>query len=256
MKTRGQVLRRLTDEGIVFFRKPHQTKKLSKHASTLWRKMRKISQKKNIDNWTGLHNVKLTDSNGKVRPFGAEIQKALRDHLAGLQKYRCCYCRRWLQNIAYARPVEHILPRDTYPRFSLHYWNLAAACHDCNHHKKNHPWGSWNKRRYPSPDCVPDFFHPKFHNYDAHIRYVRVETNSISVAVYLGLSPQGRQLCRDLLRFISQVDALVHNNRRMSEAIGKIQAYGSKRENRNATQHLDEFLDALNGAVHGLARGR
>ncbi|RAS25888.1 HNH endonuclease [Paraburkholderia bryophila] len=256
MKTKSQRLRQLADEGKVFFKTPHGTKKLSKSAKKLWRRERKISEKGNVDRWAALRDVKLTKSNGKSRSFGVEIQKALRDHLARLQKNRCCYCRRWLQNIAHARPVEHIFPRDTYPRFSLHYWNLAAACHDCNQHKTNHPWGSWHKQRYPSPECITDFFHPKFHDYDAHIRYVRVETNSISVAVYLGLSPQGRQLCRDLLGFISQVDALVNNNRRMSEAIVKIQDYGGKSENRMATQHVDEFLGALNSAVHRLARRR
>ncbi|WP_091789297.1 HNH endonuclease [Paraburkholderia steynii] len=203
-----------------------------------------------------MRSVKATNTKGKPIDFGVQIQKALRDHLAQLQKNRCCYCRRWLQNIAYARPVEHVLSRDEYPRFSLHYWNLAAACHDCNHRKSSHPWGTWHKHGYPSPRCIKDFFHPRFHDYDAHIRYVRVETNTISVAVYLGLSPQGRQLCRDLLGFISKVDALVHNNPRMSNAITKIQGYGGKNENRVATQRVDEFLDALNGAVYRLALKR
>ncbi|WP_321937997.1 hypothetical protein [Paraburkholderia sp. J8-2] len=256
MKTKSQRLRQLAEEGQIFFSTPHEYQYLCVSARTLWRRERKISQRQNLDRWSALRSVNAVNTKGNPVPFGAQIQKALRDHLVQLQKNRCCYCRRWLQNIAHARPVEHILSRADYPQFSLHYWNLAAACHDCNHRKSNFQWGTWRKRRYPSPECIKDFFHPRFHDYDAHIRYVRVETNTISVAVYLGLSKQGRQLCRDLLGFISEVDALVHNNRRMSDSMAKIQAYGGRNENRVATQRVDEFLDALNGAVHRLVRKR
>ncbi len=128
------------------------------------------------------------------------LKTLLRDQLKGRQEPRCCYCKRWLINNAHASPIEHVLPRDSYPQFAIRTRNLAIACNDCNAMKTNDDWGksSGPHTRYPLPASM-SFFHPYYHRYDDHIRFLRMETNRQELISYQGLTPQGRHLCTALL---------------------------------------------------------
>lgn len=130
----------------------------------------------------------------------ADLKKALRQALKDRQEPRCCYCKRWLLNQAAAAPIEHVLPRHTYPTFALRARNLAIACVDCNTLKGKCDWGNFPKPhlRYPSGEELT-FFHPRFHDYDVHLRFARMETNHYEYVIYKGLTPQGRHLCSELL---------------------------------------------------------
>ncbi|NBB33345.1 hypothetical protein Q1W70_23240 [Pseudomonas kielensis] len=158
----------------------------------LVRELISAAKNKEKDVW-----ARLGDTDNAV---SKNLKAILRDHLKARQEPRCCYCKRWLINNAHASPIEHILPRDDYPQFALHTRNLAIACNDCNAMKANDDWGKSTgpHERYPLPAAM-SFFHPFYHRYDDHIRFVRMETNRQELVTYQGLTPQGRQLCTALL---------------------------------------------------------
>jgi uncharacterized protein (TIGR02646 family) len=235
-----------------FLSQAHQRKKLRTEARQIWESEYAHSTKHNLDRWNNLRNHTIKTEKDEDRAIGGEIIGALRTHLARLQGNRCCYCRRWLQNIAHARPIEHIFSRDDYPQFSIYYKNLAVACRDCNQEKSNKKWGSLSKAALEYPTVVDDFFHPRLHLFDGHVRYIRVETNSSSIAVYHGLTEQGRQICREHLKKISQVDALFKNNRHISEAIERLQAAGDVIDAK-ASRKLQEFIDFIHKGIHRIA---
>ncbi|MFV3368854.1 HNH endonuclease [Pseudomonas sp. NY15435] len=133
----------------------------------------------------------------------ADLKKVLRQALKDRQEPRCCYCKRWLFNQAAAAPIEHVLPRHTYPTFAVRFRNLAIACVDCNTMKSKSDWGNFPlpHLRYPSGQELT-FFHPRFHEYDEHVRFARMETNSYEYVIYKGLTPQGLHLCRELLNLV------------------------------------------------------
>lgn len=258
MSATTRTVEELDRDEAAFLSRPHKSKSLWKEAREIWDEEQKASSENFEDRWSRLAQRTVLKPNpnpkGETRPIGAEIVSTLRRHLANLQGTRCCYCRRWLQNIAHARPVEHILSRDGYPQFSLHYRNLALACRDCNQQKTNQNWTTLDQAAttYPAPDKISDYFHPRLHIFDGHIRYVRVETNDAAVAIYQGLTEQGRQLCRDHLKKISQVDALFKNNRRLSGVIERLQAAGDNPDEAARTR-LSEFVDTLHEAIFRIA---
>ena len=73
-----------------------------------------------IDVWPILDALEDVTALGTIK--GASIKSAFRRRLLELQDGRCCYCRRWLVSTAYAKPIEHILPRRHYlrNRYSRH----------------------------------------------------------------------------------------------------------------------------------------
>lgn len=260
MSATTRTTQEIDNEESAFFSEPHETINLRSQARTLWKNEQKISNDTAVDRWTTLtkYTVRKKEPNPKnnTRPFGKEIIFKLRKHLALLQGTKCCYCRRWLQNIAHARPIDHILSRDDYPQFSLHYRNLALACRDCNHQKSNKKWTNLDKsiKEYPKPESVTEYYHPRLHKFDGHIRYVRIETNDASIAIYHGLTDQGRQLCRDHLKKISQVDALFKNNRQLATSIVRLQAAGEKPSAHEMTR-LNEFVETLHQAIFRISEG-
>lgn len=159
---------------------------------TLLHKLRSAAKAGDKSVWGDLGDVTHTDH--KV------IKKQLRLAIKNRQEPRCCYCKRWLLNHASAAPIEHVLSRDTYPQFALQPRNLAIACVDCNSVKGKADWGKFSGpyERYPTPETM-DFFHPRYHRYDEHIRFIRMETNRQEVVSYHGLTPQGQHLCTQLL---------------------------------------------------------
>ncbi|SIR08497.1 TIGR02646 family protein [Aromatoleum tolulyticum] len=207
----------------------------------LWKQSRRRPY---IDVWPMLDAMQDVTTRGTIT--GAAIKSAFRRRLLELQGGRCCYCRRWLVSTAFAKPIEHILPRRRYPQFSIEFWNLAVACSDCNGAKKDHVWGTIStvRRRYPRPREFTDAFHPRFHRYDEHVRYVRLETNATTVALFTGLTPQGRHLCRTLLHRIAAKETLVENNPALAPAMDQIRSFEVKAEGLRLAK-FDTFREAL-----------
>jgi len=156
--------------------------------------------------WEALH--KLDEKVNGVDLKGANFKKSFREYLEPKQNNQCCYCLAPLQNIAHAKPIEHILPRSTYPQFALHFWNLSIACFNCNQEKKESDWYGFDADRklYPMPGLFSVAFHPRFHVHAEHLRIERLSAGQRSVCVPFGRTPQGRQLCTSLLKHTAAME--------------------------------------------------
>jgi uncharacterized protein (TIGR02646 family) len=232
----------------------HGTKKHVPRTQVLLRKLwTQALSRPFADVWPTLDAMTDVTALGTIK--GASIKSAFRRRLLELQGGRCCYCRRWLVSTAYAKPIEHILPRHHYPQFSIEFWNLAVACSDCNGAKTDDVWGaiSTARRRYPRAREFTDSFHPRFHRYDDHIRYVRLETNVNAVVLFTGLTPQGRHLCRSLLHRIAAKETLVENNPALAPAMDHIRSFEAKASGMRLDR-FDAFREALDQSVMRLLK--
>jgi len=171
--------------------------------------------------------VKLYDHNKDKQSgvTGKLLRKHLREFLENEQGNKCCYCQRPLVNISHAKPIEHVLPRQPFVQHTFNFWNLAVACFDCNHAKSNKFWVNQalaDEAEYPSPKDFVDSYHPRFHIYDEHVRFVRVQTNSVNISLYVGQTEQGKNLCKNLLKTISAKDILLCSNLVLKQSIDKL----------------------------------
>jgi 5-methylcytosine-specific restriction endonuclease McrA len=164
-----------------------------------------------VDVWGELRDLDIPKSDTVDRVEGKKIMSKLREFLAKKQNYRCCYCQRYLFNIAYARPIEHILPRRFFPRFSLILKNLSVACYDCNLKKSDSIWwgGIDPQGEYPEQSQLDLAFHCNNHQYNDHITWVSYATNDFSFNAYGALTTAGKKLYIDLLQDISKTDILL-----------------------------------------------
>lgn len=178
-----------------------------------------------------------------------ELKTMLRTSLKTRQEPRCCYCKRWLLNIAHASPIEHVLPRKYYPQFALRARNLAIACYDCNSLKSDDDWGSFvgPHNGYPSP-MLMGFFHPRYHSYDEHIRYMRIETNQQEFVTYHGLTPQGRHLCAELLSKVVGKQSLKRSYPQLSSWVRALDELGADQESPHRPA-LQVFRDAIDKTI-------
>ncbi|MFI8617289.1 HNH endonuclease [Acidovorax sp. NPDC077693] len=216
----------------------------SVEARAFYREWRKLASSR-AGTWSAIRDAKFTVAGKKSS--GIAIISALRSHLAALQAERCCYCRRRLDGIAYARPIEHILPKDTFNQYTFTYRNLAVACFDCNHVKTNDNWSNWPpaRRRYLKEKSCGGFFHARLHEYDSHVRYLHLETNGAAISVYAGLTPQGRHLCVELLRKSSERTLSVSANPRFSAAMDKLRGQVQQIAATHDDVKLLDFMEAL-----------
>ncbi|MDT3314897.1 hypothetical protein QZR14_26380 [Pseudomonas sp. rhizo66] len=157
--------------------------------------------------------------------------KAIRSHIRDLiekdQRHQCCYCRRPLLNSAHAKPIEHILPHSIFVQHTFNILNLSISCVDCNGKKKDHVWthheGKFRRtRHYPPATAFSDMYHPRFHSYDEHVKFFRVHSNTHCISIYTGLTPQGKNLCRNLLTHISKLEIFVSANSELKKHIDTI----------------------------------
>jgi len=251
--TFAAVRKRLRDELAAYMARPHRTRKHQDPVRKLVHTLFRQSRKGKVDGWLLLEALPAKKGDFAT---ASQLKGALRDQLVKQQGNRCCYCRRWLVNTAYARPVEHILPRASYPQFSLHFWNLAVACTDCNALKSDKVWGLIDPIRlnYPLPQHIGDWFHPRFHDYDQHIRYVRLESNETTVIVYRPITAQGKAVCNSLLRHIAAKEMLIANNPTLSSFVASVNECGDRFDGAKA-QKLREFQDELNASVARMIDG-
>jgi uncharacterized protein (TIGR02646 family) len=232
-----------------YLRVAHRTKKHVARTQVLlidlWKQAR---SRPFVDVWPQLDAINQVTDLGSIK--GTSIKSAFRRRILQLQDNRCCYCRRWLVNTAHARPIEHILPRRHYPQFSIEFWNMAVSCYDCNSAKTDEVWGSISKtsRRYPKAQEFTAAFHPRFHRYDDHVRYLRMETNARTVVLFTGLTPQGQHLCRSLLHHIAAKEALIENNPVLEIAMNQIRNFEAKAEGLSLAR-FDAFRAALDQSL-------
>ncbi|MFB4390537.1 MULTISPECIES: HNH endonuclease [unclassified Pseudomonas] len=212
----------------------------SRNRLDLLLKLRKTARETTDDVWGELSKDEAVNKDVKAR---------LRKSLKRRQEPRCCYCKRWLLNHASAAPIEHVLPRAIYPRFSLRVRNLAIVCVDCNAVKKAADWGKFPKphKRYPSPETML-FFHPRYHKYDEHIRFLRLETNRQELVTYHGLTPQGRHLCNELLSGVVAKRSLWRSYPKLKVWLRTLEELEAQPET-NPRPELEAFRNALDGIV-------
>ncbi|MBI6190160.1 hypothetical protein JEP98_13465 [Providencia rettgeri] len=198
----------------------------------------------NKDVWEDLREESHAKTDDSPRVEGTEIIKKLRRFLAEKQNERCCYCQRYMFNIAYSRPIEHILPRDTFPKFSLVMKNLAVACYDCNLRKTNSIW--WDNidqnSNYPDESQLQNAFHYNYHLYNEHISWLNYSTNNFSFSAYLALTPIGKKLYFDLLENISKTDILFSRNDEIRESIENIKQLNESISDNNK---IKDFISEL-----------
>jgi uncharacterized protein (TIGR02646 family) len=211
--------------------------------------LRKLQAKasKRVDVWEELSAYRKSGNSGVT---GQSIKSAFRIFVGDLQGNRCCYCRRWLLNIAHAKPIEHILCRTHYPQFSLNFWNLAVACFDCNQLKGKAKWGDFDIKRidYPAATDFNDFYHPRFHRYSEHISYERIEKNDICSVTYTGHTPQGMHLCSEMLYIIAARENFSCNIPSLAQAIASLQQFQNRHEAGELTA-LAAFCNSLNTSI-------
>lgn len=156
---------------------------------------------------------------------------AIRDHVRAIiekeQHYQCCYCRRPLMHHAVAKPIEHILPHSIFVQHTFDILNLSVSCVDCNTRKKDKVWtlneGKFLRtRHYPAASAFSDMYHPRIHRYDEHVTFFRVQSNTHCISIYTGLTPQGKNLCKNLLTHISKLEIFVSANAELKEHIEMI----------------------------------
>ncbi|CAM2883827.1 HNH endonuclease [Pseudomonas fluorescens] len=205
------------------------------------------------DLWVDLYEHNKDKKSGVT---GKLLRKHLRDFLEEEQAHKCCYCQRPLVNISNAKPIEHILPRQPFVQHSFHLWNLAVACFDCNHAKSNDCWidpALSAVAAYPKPQDFIGCYHPRFHTYDEHIKFVRVQTNTVNISLYIGRTEQGQNLCKKLLKTVSAKDILLSSNLHLKQSLQKLH-YHMPSLNGRAAIAVDEFNEALAGITLKLIR--
>ena len=158
---------------------------------------------------------------------GAELMSALRDHLAELQEEQCCYCRQPLLKGGYARPIEHVLSRSEHPRFTLHFWNLAVSCERCNRFKGKTQSETFARARSNYPDHVNFMsqYHPRLHEYDAHIKYAAIIQNGVNIPLYAGRTVHGRNLRSQFLHAAALEMTLLSPKSKLYEDVNTIQNF-------------------------------
>lgn len=181
---------------------------------------------------------------------GSSIMSALRDHLAAIQDTKCCYCFLPLLKGGYSRQIEHVLPKSVYGRFSFHFWNLAVACERCNRIKKKSGCQAipHSAVDYPEASAFTDQFHPRVHQYAAHIDFVSSGTPSGQFIAYVGCSAQGKKLYDDVLKAASEEMNREWSDPVMNASYSKLRTAIASQD-ATAAQVIVEFQDMLRDYV-------
>ncbi len=100
------------------------------------------------------------------------VKKYIKDHYIVTQDYTCPYC---LQRIVVDHNViwdaEHIIPKDSHPKFLLEPENLCVSCKDCNQEKSNkNVLVNQSRKTFPNQSGDYIFVHPHFDDYSQHIK--------------------------------------------------------------------------------------
>ncbi|MDH1100976.1 HNH endonuclease [Pseudomonas mosselii] len=209
---------------------------------------------KPADLWGELTKYRQKDTSGVTGP---SIRKALRKFLEKEQNHLCCYCQRPLVNIAHAKPIEHILPRVDFVQYTFEFWNLAVSCFDCNQIKLDAVWADDDKKdqaAYPGSGTFNEMYHPRFHRFSEHVRFIRVQTNDHLISLYVGISEQGRHLCLNLLKDLSAREIVLNSNPQLKNALEVINAYAAANEG-NLPPAIEDLQKAFARSTAALIKG-
>lgn len=236
----------IAGDAKAFYAAIHRTIKHRPYCRAVFRNLHRASKRKKTDQWSAFTNYK-----GHGVTKGSMLSQ-LKVHLAALQQNRCCYCRSFLQNISHARPVEHVLPRSAYPQFSMEYFNLALACYTCNQAKKIQNWAELHRaaRRYYHHAAPTTFFHPRFHDYHEHVAFEHRDNNNGAYYIYLGRTPIGRRLCKDLLARVAKEMMLVRNNSALADAVETMRRFNDSDQGL-PLDALERFAQELDRTICG-----
>ncbi len=206
----------------------------------------------NNDRWGEFYGSTWPSEFGDIK--GADIFSALRKHLAGLQNHRCCYCAQRLMGNAYARPLEHVLARVHYPRFSVHFWNIAVSCERCNRLKGTKDAAALPRDLvdYPSALEFTTQFHPRIHRLAEHVKIALIGTNEWRYTLYHGETIQGRNLVDEVLLNAAKEEALEAMDPSISGPVAEVRALLEAHDER-AHDKIDALLVAIHSAAEGLA---
>lgn len=196
------------------------------------------------DLWGELSNYNKTATSGVAGKF---IKKKIRSVIEEAQHGKCCYCRTPLLGTAYAKPIEHILPRKHFIQYTFHFFNLAVACYRCNDIKSATNWAyssKSGKKYYPRPESFVEMFHPSFHYYDEHIIFDRKQNNKNHSVTFLGVTDQGKNLCLHLLSHVAAREMLLTNNVGLAESIAEIKSVNDKTI-AHCRDEFEQFEEAL-----------
>lgn len=203
--------------------------------------------------WSDFYNYIHAD-NASIT--GQAIRNHIRKIIEEEQNNQCCYCRRPLFNNAHAKPIEHILPHSKFVQHTFNILNLIIACVDCNAKKSDHVWSQHEAtfrrfRHYPPARLFEDLFHPRFHRYDEHVKFIRVQSNYHCISIYTGLTEQGRNLCKNLLTHISKLEVFVSANSDLKTHIQTIYNHEAH-DNSAAEAAIKEFQIAFQNATESI----
>lgn len=202
----------------------------------------RIASKRDL--WSELSNYNKDATSGVAGKF---ITKKIRAIIEEAQHGKCCYCRTPLLGTAYAKPIEHILPRKHFIQYTFHFYNLAVACYRCNDIKSATSWAHSSKsgkKYYPRPESFVEMFHPGFHYYEEHIIFDRKQNNTNHSVTFLGVTDQGKSLCLNLLSQVAAREMLLSNNISLAESIAEIKSV-SDHARAPCRDELEQFEEAL-----------
>ncbi|MBP2304746.1 HNH endonuclease [Azospirillum melinis] len=153
------------------------------------RKFKELSDDEVAGYWKHTHEGKMSF-----------IKERIKSHYIISQDYTCPYCRQRIQVDHKATwDAEHIIPKDTHPRFMFEAQNLCVSCKDCNQEKLNkNVLKDDKKKKFPNESEEYIFNHPHFDDYDENIKIISL------AGFYLPRTDKGRktvEIC-GLLRFL------------------------------------------------------
>jgi len=100
------------------------------------------------------------------------VRTEIKNHYIAEQNYTCVYCNRQIVTTNKALwDAEHVICRDSVPRFMFTPQNLAISCRDCNITKGQKEVRTTNRKKFPNESKHYLIVHPHFDTYSDHIRW-------------------------------------------------------------------------------------
>jgi hypothetical protein len=152
----------------------------------------------------------------------ASLKERIKTHYLETQDYTCPYCRQRIVVSHLATwDAEHIIPKDTHPRFMFEAQNLCVACKDCNLEKLNkNVLINSSRRTFPKTSSDYLISHPHFDDYEANIKVISV------AGFYLPKTDKGRktvEIC-GLLRFLYELANYEAGSEETGQLLGQLVA--------------------------------
>jgi hypothetical protein len=122
-------------------------------------------------------NFLAANTPSKSKDWTASKYKTLKErikyHYTVVQDEICPYCRTDLRRGGFGEPIEHIVPKDEFPRWMFEPLNLALSCYGCNTKKnaKNTLVNIAVSKTSPYPSNPADFkiIHPHMDIFSTYI---------------------------------------------------------------------------------------